>query len=183
MIRVFSGMCDNFEGIYGIGCMSCGSLRSEPVSRVDGSADTGDDKASSSFTLLGGGDGVVCRVVVDRPGLVRCDPLDRDEVDDASSSFSFSLLRCLCSCAARHSSQSTPMRQTASSRSARATSSKDISRTTDTGSFPSASHSAIHLRATMLPGQVRMSFLTVTHLPLESHCLFTATDEGVSVHS
>lgn len=45
----------------------------------------GDDAAallSSSLEVespLGGGDGVVCKVVVDRTGLVVCDPSDLDE--------------------------------------------------------------------------------------------------------
>ena len=143
MLNVYSGMCDSFEGTYGIGCISCGSLPVGLVSSAGGSADTGDDRPSSSFTLLGGGDGVVCSVVVDKPGLVICDPLERDDVDDASSSFSFSraLSLLLRSRAARHASQSTPVRHTASSCNALATSSTVISRTAGTGSFPSASHS------------------------------------------
>lgn len=65
-----------------------------------------------------GGDGVVCSVVVDSTGLVSRDPLDRDDVEESSST-----LRCrLCCSSSRsrttlRSSQSTPFDQVAWSRS------------------------------------------------------------------
>ena len=52
---------------------------------------TGDGANSSSLTLLGGGDGVVWRVVVDSTGLVVCEPLEREEEVESASTL---LCRC-----------------------------------------------------------------------------------------
>ena len=74
---------------------------------------TGEGSTSSSLTLLGGGDGVVWSVVVDRTGLVSCEPLERDDEDESSSTLLCLRCRSSCSRMTLRSSQSTPFDQVA----------------------------------------------------------------------
>ena len=68
----------------------------------------GDPTASSSLTQ-GGGDGVVCNVVVDSTGLVVCEPSDREDADESSSSLPVRLAWSSLSLAALSSIQLIPL--------------------------------------------------------------------------
>ena len=97
---------------------------------------------------LGGGDGVVCNVVVDSTGLVVCEPSDLDDDEQSSSSVVPEEPRAESSLArlALRSIQSIPLNHIASSRSSRMTSSSDILEAFRAGSTPSAVHSMTILR-------------------------------------
>lgn len=140
-------MCVTVTGTYGIEHSRRGGLRTGATAIVTERFSV--SLTDSFLSSLGGGDGVVCSVVVERTGLVVLDPSDLLEVEESSlpSSLirlSFSSLRKF----PRRSSQSTPSNHTASSLSSCITSSSDMRAAFIAGSTPSAPHSMTSLRTT-----------------------------------